>query len=96
MWYHVAAILSAWALVEDWEVVDGSLDSIEKALQAVSSSLPNKAARTATGTMRWILLTALKVNVDCALCAAVLLCNVERHLEELDKCIAVRARTLWP
>lgn len=47
MWYHVAAILSAWDLVEDWEVVDSSLDSIEKVLQAVSSHLPNKAAQTA-------------------------------------------------
>ena len=96
MRFCVAAILSVWASVEDWEAVDGSPNSIEKALQVVSSSLPNKAERTATGTMRWILLTALKVNVDCALCDAVLLCNVERHLEELDKCIGVRARTLWP
>lgn len=34
MWCHVAAILLAWALVEDWEAVD-SPDSIEKALEAL-------------------------------------------------------------
>ena len=37
MWYLVAP-------VEDWEVVDGSPDSLEKALQAVSSHLPGKLA----------------------------------------------------
>ena len=42
MW-HVAMIFLVWALVEDLEVVDGSSDSLEKALQAVSSYLPNKA-----------------------------------------------------
>ena len=42
MWYPVAMILSAWALVEDWETMDVSLDSIEKMLQVVSSYLPNK------------------------------------------------------
>ena len=30
--------------MEDWEVVDGSPDSLEKALQAVSSHLPGKLA----------------------------------------------------
>ena len=96
MCFCVAAILSVWAPLEDWEAVDGSPDTIEKALQVVSFSLSNKVAWTAAGTVRWIFLTALKVNVDCALCDAVLLCNVERHLEELDKCIGIRARTLWP
>ena len=42
MWYLVAAILPAWAPVGDWEAVDGSLDSIQTALQAVSSFLANK------------------------------------------------------
>ena len=51
MWYHVAMILLVWALVEDWKLVDGSLVSTEKALQVVSSHLPNKAAQIATGTM---------------------------------------------
>ena len=96
MRFWVAAILLVWAPGEDWEAADGSPDSTEKALQVVSSSLPNKAARTSAGTVRWILLTALKVNVDCALCDAALVCNVERHLEELDKGIGVRARTLGP
>ena len=48
-----------WAPVEDWAEVDGSLDSTEKALEAVSSHLLNKAAWTATGTVGWIFLTAL-------------------------------------
>ena len=64
MWCHVAATLSDWALVEDWEVVDGSLASIEKVLQVVSSYLLNKAAWTAIGTVGWILLTAMKANMS--------------------------------
>ena len=57
----MAVVLSAWALVEDWEAVDRSLDSIEKALHVVSSWLPDKAAPTAAGTMQWIFLTALRL-----------------------------------
>lgn len=52
------------APVEDWEVVDRSPGSMEKMLQAVSSCLPSKAARTAAGMVGWIFLTALKTNVD--------------------------------
>lgn len=63
MWNIVTEVLSAWAPVEDWEAVDGSQDSIEKVLEAVSSPLPNKAALTAAGSMGWIFLTALKVNI---------------------------------
>ena len=83
MWFCVAVILSAWALVEDWEVVDGSLDSIEKMLEVVSSRLPNKVAQIATGTMEWIFLTALKANMDSALCDAMSEHSVQRSLEEL-------------
>ena len=83
MWFCVAVILSAWALVEDWEVVDGSLDSIEKMLEVVSSRLPNKVAQIATGTMGWIFLTALKANMDSALCDAMSEHSVQRSLEEL-------------
>ena len=79
----MAVILSAWALVEDWEVVDGSLDSIEKMLEVVSSRLPNKVAQIATGTMGWIFLTALKANMDSALCDAMSEHSVQRSLEEL-------------
>ena len=32
MWYHMAAVLFAWALVEDREAMGSSLDNIEKAL----------------------------------------------------------------
>ena len=60
MRFCVALILSVWAPVEDWGAVDGSPDSTGKALQVVSSSLPKKAAQTEAGTVRWILLTALR------------------------------------
>ena len=43
MWYHVAMILSVWALMEDWEAVGSTLDSSENVLQVVNSHLPNKA-----------------------------------------------------
>ena len=82
-------VLSAWALVEDWEVVDRSLDSTEKALQVVSSHLPDKVAWIAAGTVGWIFLPALKANMDSALCIALLICNVQRDLEELQQCILV-------
>ena len=67
MWYHLATILSVWAPAEDWEEVDGSLDSTEKALQAVSSHLLNKVAWTASGTVGWIFLTALNASMEGAL-----------------------------
>ena len=71
--------------MEDWETVDGSQDSLEKVLEAVSSPLPNKAALIAAGTVGWIFLTALKVNIGSALCDATLVCNVQRHSEELEQ-----------
>ena len=58
-----------------------------KMLQMVSSHLPNKAAQTATGTVGWIFLTALKVNMDLVLCDATPVHNVQRCLEELEQCI---------
>ena len=78
MWHCVAAALSAWAPVEDWEVVDGSPKSIGKALQARSSLLLKKAA----GTVGWIfpLLWRRKWTV-----LSVTLCNVQRHWEEPDQ-----------
>ena len=42
--------------MEDWEAVDSSPDSIEKALQTGSSHLTNKVAWTAAGTVVWIFL----------------------------------------
>ena len=83
MWSCAAAILLVWAPVEDREVVDSSLDSTEKAQQAVSSRLPHKAARTATGTVRWTFLAALKANMESALHDATPVCNVQRCLEEV-------------
>ena len=79
MWCQVALVLSAWPPAADWEAVDGSLDNIEKALQAVSSSLPDKVARIATGTMGWIFLIALKVNMDSAF---LMLCSCVNHGDE--------------
>lgn len=83
---------------------DGRLGSnemvhhIKNALQAVSSNLLNKATQTATDTVGWIFLTVLKANIDQTLCNAVLVHNVQRHLEELEQCIFVfvRARTQGP
>ena len=62
MCYQEAAVFSVWKLMEDWEVAGSSPDSIEKALQVVSSRLSDKVAWTAAGTMGWIFLTALKAN----------------------------------
>lgn len=64
MWYPVARVLLVWALVEDWEVVDWSPDSLEKALQGANSHLLDRAAHTATGTRGWAFLIALTVNMD--------------------------------
>ena len=38
----------------------------------------------AAGTVGWIFLTALKMNMDSALCDAVPVLNVQRLLEELE------------
>ena len=70
--------------VEDWEAVDGSLDSTEKALQVVSSRLPDKVACTATGTMGWIFLIALKADMESALHDSVQVHELQRWEEELE------------
>lgn len=48
-WYLVAAILLEWAV--EFQLGGRSPDSTDVALQAVSSYLPNKVARTAAGTI---------------------------------------------
>ena len=93
MWNPVTEVLSAQAPVEDWETVDGSQDSIEKVLEAVSSPLPNKAALIAAGTVGWIFLTALKVNMDHALCNAVQGRNAEMLEGTSSMCSGIRVRT---
>ena len=93
MWNPVTEVLSSWAPVEDWETVDWSQDSIEKVLEAVSSPLPNKAALTAAGTVGWIFLTALKVNMDHALRDAVQVCSAEMPGRTSSMCSGIRART---
>ena len=85
MWYCVAVVLLMWAPVEDWEVVDGSPDSIGKALQAASFLLPMKVAQTAAGTVGWIFLTPLKANMNSAVCNAAPVHSVQRCLEELER-----------
>ena len=62
----------------------GRLGSSEKALQVVSSHLPNKNAWTAAGTVGWTFLTDLKANMDHALCVAMLVRDMQRRLEELE------------
>ena len=44
MWYLVARVFLVWALVEDWEVVDWSPNSLEKVLQGVNSHLLDRLA----------------------------------------------------
>lgn len=80
MWYQVAMVLLAWAPLEGWEPEDGAPTTLEKVLQAVSSHLLDTAAGTAAGTLGWIFLTALKVNMDNALhdAAQVLSCRYRR------------------
>ena len=65
-----------------WEVVDGSLDSLDKALQAVSSHLPDKVAWTTTGTMGGF--------PDCPEGCAEMLGRTRAIY------IGIRARTSWP
>lgn len=47
--------------------MDRSLNSTEKALQAVNSHLLDRTAWTAAGTIVWVFLNALKVNMNSAL-----------------------------
>ena len=75
--------------MEDWEVMDSSPDSTEKALKALSSYLLKKVVPTAAGTVGWVFLTALKANIESTLCDATPVCNVQRSLEELDRRILV-------
>lgn len=68
-----------------WEVVDGSLDSLDRALQVVSSDLPDKVAHTATVTVRRIFLTSLEANADGAICNAAQVCKLQEREEELEQ-----------
>ena len=67
--------------------MDWSPDGLEKALQAVSSHLLDKAAGTAAGTMGWVFLIALKVNMGNALHDAAHVHELWRQEEELGHCI---------
>ena len=60
----------------------GGQESTEKMLWVVRSCLPNKVARTATGMVGWIFLSALKTNMDGTLRDAVPVHSVQRRLEE--------------
>lgn len=70
-----------------WEVGDGSLGSLDKALQGVSSHLPDKVAHTATVTVRRISLTSLEANMDGAICNATQVCKLQEREAELEQCI---------
>lgn len=87
MWHLLAMVLSVWAPVENWEVVKRSPDSLEKALQVVSSRLLDKTVSTAAGTVGWIFLTALKAKMDCARHDAVQVRELHRQEGELELCI---------
>ena len=96
MCYQEATVFSVWMLMEDWEVAGSSPDSIEKALQVVSSRLPDKVVWTVAGTVGWIFLTALKANMDSALCDAMQVCQLQREEEKLEPCLLGETRDAWP
>lgn len=85
MWYLVALALSAWALVEDWESMNGSMVSLEKVFQVVSYCLPNKVARIPVGIMGWIFLTHLKANMDNTLHDSVQVYKLQIRKEVLEE-----------
>ena len=85
MWYRVAVIFLMWAAVGDWEVVEGSPDSIEKVFEAWVPVCQARRHRL-HWHVGWIFLTALEVNMDGALCNATPVHNVQRHLEEPEQC----------
>ena len=53
----------------------------------MSSHLLDKMAQTSAGTVSWIFLTTLKVNMDSVLRDAVLVHDVQGCLEELEQCV---------
>ena len=96
MWYHVAMILSVWALMGNWEVVDRSLDSMKghyrpwvTICQMRRHGLP-LAPRGGLPWLPWrwiwIVLSVMQHSVQCA--------------ETLGRTrimyIGIRTRALWP
>ena len=51
---------------------------------------------TAVGTVGRVFLTALKMNMDSTLHDAVPVCNVQRCLEELEQCMALKQENHGP
>ena len=92
--YLMAVVLLAWALVELWAAENGSPYSTEKVLQVVSSHLLDKAACTVTDTMGWILLVALKVNMESVLHDALQVCKLKRQAEELEQLVQMLEQKL--
>lgn len=68
-------------------MVDGILVSIEEALKTVSSHLNNSADWEAVGQVGWIVLTALKANMDQALWCTIQLWALQEKQEALEQCI---------
>ena len=65
--------------------VNRSLDSTEKVLHVVNFDLLEKMPHAASGTMGWILLTALKANMEkSALHDAAQVCKLQRQAEQLE------------
>ena len=56
--------------------------------------MPSKAAQITTGTMGWIVPTALKVNMDNALCDATSLHGTEKLGRTRAMYVGIRAKTL--
>ena len=65
--------------------VNRSPDSTEKVLHMVNFDLLEKMPHAATGTRGWILLTALKANMEkSALYDAAPVCKLQRQAEQLE------------
>ena len=68
MWYPAATVLSAWVPVEDWEAVNGSPVILKRHYRRRALTCwPKQPIHTAANTVRWVLLTALKMNMENAL-----------------------------
>ncbi|KAF6390299.1 hypothetical protein mRhiFer1_007873 [Rhinolophus ferrumequinum] len=62
-WYLVATVLRSWTPEEGWEVMDGSLASVERAVQALAEWLPVEVKGTAV-YVGWMFLTTLCNNME--------------------------------
>ena len=82
-WYPVVAVLMTWIPPELWEAIDGSPICTEKALHSLEEQLLEKAWAVA-GQVGWVLLMALKQNMDEALAEAVQVQKLRQKADALD------------